>query len=155
MTRFRRSALIAGVAALAFNSACYAYQPVTGLPLAEAQRVRLRLTPEGTTELARYLGPRVEAADGVLTRLRPDGELAVSVETVQLIDGSSQPWSGEGVVIFPATYVRSIERSELSRSRTTIGALALAGGLLAIAVIALKTTGSQSAGDAGGGSPPP
>lgn len=155
MIRIRRCALVAGCAALTFNSACYAYQPVTGIPLAEAQRVRLHLTTEGTTELARYLGPRVETADGVLTRIRPGGELGVAVETVQLTDGASQPWTGEGVVIFPAQYIRSIERSELSRSRTTIGALALAGGLLAIAVIALKTTGSQSAGDAGGASPPP
>lgn len=155
MNTIRRCALVAGSAALAFNSACYAYQPVTGVPLAEAQRVRLHLTIEGTTELARYLGPRVETADGVLTRIRPDGELGVAVETVQLTDGSSQPWSGEGVVIFPAPYIRRVERSELNRARTTIGALALAGGLLAIAAIALKTTGSQSAGDAGGGSPPP
>ena len=155
MIRIRRCALVAGFAALTFNSACYAYQPVTGIPLAEAQRVRLHLTTEGTAELARYLGPRVETADGVLTRIQPDGGLGVSVETVQLTDGSSQPWTGEGVVIFPAPYIRRVERSELNRSRTIIGALALAGGLLAIASIALKTTGSQSGGDAGGGSPPP
>ncbi|CAN5870581.1 hypothetical protein BH11GEM1_BH11GEM1_25900 [soil metagenome] len=155
MNRIRRCALVAGAAALALNSACYAYQPVTGMPLAETQRVRLHLTTEGTAELARYLGPRVETADGILTRIRPDGELGVSVETVQLTDGSSQPWTGEGVVIFPASFIRRIERSELNRARTTIGALALAGGLFAIAAIALKTTGSQAGGDAGGGSPPP
>ena len=114
--------------------------------------IRLALT---NNERAQKAPLRVETADGTLTRIRPDGELGVAVETVQLTDGSSQPWTGEGVVIFPAPYIRRIERSELSRSRTTIGALALAGGLFAIAAIALKTTGSQSAGDAGGGSPPP
>ena len=155
MNRFRRCALTIGSVALALNSACYAYQPVTGIPLAESQRVRLHLTTEGTAELARFLGPRVEAASGTLTRIQPSGELGVAVEMVQLSDGSPQPWTGEGVVNFPAAYVRSVERSELSRSRTTIGALALAGGLFAIAAIALKTTGSQAAGDAGGGSPPP
>ena len=146
---------MAGCAAVAVNTGCYAYQPVTGIPLAESQRVRLHLTTEGTAELARFLGPRVEAASGTLTRIQPTGELGVAVEMVQLSDGSPQPWTGEGVVNFPAAYVRSVERSELSRSRTTIGALALAGGLFAIAAIALKTTGSQAAGDAGGGSPPP
>lgn len=155
MIRIRRCALVTGLAALTFNSACYAYQPVTGLPLAEAQRVRLHLTTEGTTELARYLGPRVATVDGMLTRVLPDGGLGVSVETVQLTDGSPQPWTGEGVVIFPAPYIRRVERSELDRSRTIIGAIALAGGLLVIASIALKTTGSQGGGDAGGGSPPP
>lgn len=155
MNTIRRCALVAGSAALALNSACYAYKPVTGLPLAESQRVRLHLTTEGTIELARYLGPRVETVDGLLTRLRQDGELGVSVEAVQLTDGSMQPWTGEGVVLFPATYIRRVERSELDRARSTIGALALAGGLLAIAAIALKTTGSPSGGDAGGGSPTP
>lgn len=155
MNRIRRCALVVGCAALALNSACYAYQPVTGIPLAESQRVRLHLTSEGTAEMARFLGPRVEAATGMLTRIQPGGELGVAVETVQFSDGGPQPWTGEGVVTFPAAYVRSVERSELSRSRTTIGALALAGGLFAIAAIALKTTGSQGGGDAGGGTPPP
>ena len=155
MNRLRRCALGVGSVALALNSACYAYQPVTGIPLAESQRVRLRLTNGGTAELARYLGPRVESASGILTRIQPGGELGVAVETVQLSDGTPQPWTGEGVVNFPAAYVRGVERSELSRSRTTIGALALAGGLLLIVAIALKTAPCQCFVYAGGGSPPP
>ena len=75
MNRFRRCALTIGSVAFALNSACYAYQPVTGIPLAESQRVRLHLTTEGTAELARLLGPRVEAASGTLTRIQPSGEL--------------------------------------------------------------------------------
>ena len=151
----RRVALLTGAAALALNGACYAYQPVTGVPLAETQRVRLHLTAEGTAELARYLGPRVENVDGTLASVRPDGALNVAVESVQLTDGVRQPWSGEGVVIFPGQYVVRVERSELSRTRTTIGAIALAAGLFAIAAIALKNSGSQAGPDAGGGSPPP
>ena len=155
MSTSRRVALLTGAVALALNSACYAYQPVTGLPLGEAQRVRLHLTDDGTTELARYLGPRVASADGRLASVRPDGALIVAVESVQLTDGVRQLWSGEGLVSFPALYVNRVERSELSRARTTLGAIALAGGLFLIAAIALKVTGSQGGPDAGGGSPPP
>ena len=155
MSICRRTTLLTGAVALAFNSACYAYQPVTGVPLAETQRVRLHLTAEGTSELARFLGPRVQNADGMLTSIRPDGALTMSVESVQLTDGARQPWSGEGLVSFPASYVVRVERSELSAVRTILGSLALAGGLVAIAAIALKTAGSQSGTDAGGGSPPP
>ena len=154
-TAGRRIALFTGAAAMALNSACYAYQPVTGLPLADEQRVRLHLTPEGTTELARYLGPRVEVADGTLATLGPDGALSVSVQSVTLTDGVQQAWSGEGIVAFSARYVSRVERSELSPARTTLGALALAGGLFAIASLALKTAGSQGGGVAPGGSPQP
>ena len=65
----RRIALVAGAAALALNSACYAYLPVAGKDRpAAAQTIRVRLTPEGTTELARYLGPRAVEGEGTFSR---------------------------------------------------------------------------------------
>ena len=155
MSTARRIALLTGAAALAINTACYAYQPVSGMPLAESQRVRVHLTADGTSELARLLGPRVQNADGVLASVLPDGALNIAVEAVQLTDGVRQPWSGEGLVSFPSQYVSRVERSELNRTQTTLGAIALAAGLIGIAALALKTAGSQSGKDAGGGSPPP
>ena len=154
MTRVNRVALVTGAAALAFNSACYAYLPVTGQPLGETQHVRVNLTDEGTTELARYLGPRVQNVDGTVAAVRPDGSLSVAVATVQLVDGVRHSWSGEGVVAFPKQYVSSVERCELSKSRTIVGSLALAGGLLMIAVAALRSSGSDG-GTGPGGTPQP
>lgn len=149
----RQLTVLIGGAALAINSACYAYQPVTGVALGESQRVRIHLTSDGTTELARYLGPRVTSVDGRLASAQPDGALTVAVESVQLTDGVRQAWSGEGVVAFPSQYVTRIERSELSKARTTVGAIALVVGLFAIAALALKVRGSQGGPDAGGGTP--
>lgn len=153
MNRSRRVALLTGAVGMALNTACYAYQPVTGVPPGTGQRVRVHLTTDGTTELARYLGPRVTSVDGRLASAQSDGALNVAVESVQLTDGVRQAWSGEGVVAFPSQYVTRIERSELSKARTTVGAIALVVGLFAIAALALKVTGSQGGPDAGGGSP--
>ena len=152
MTRVNRVALVTGAAALAFNSACYAYLPVSGMPLGEAQKVRVHLTGEGTTELARFLGPRVQNVDGTVAAVRQDGSLNVAVATVQLTDGVRQSWSGEGIVAFPTQYVSSVERSELNKTRTIVGSLALAVGLLGIAIAALKSSGSQG-GPGPGGTP--
>ena len=149
----RRAGLLTGAAALGLNLACYAYKPVVGVPLAESQEVRVHLTSEGTTELARYLGPRVSVAAGTLANLRPDGALGVAVRSVELGDGVRQHWSGEGIVTFPQQLVSRVERRELSKSRTAFGAVALAVGLFAIAAIALKATGSQGGGEAPGGTP--
>ena len=153
MNMGRRVVLLTGAVGMALNMACYAYQPVTGVPPGKDQRVRVHLTTDGTTELARYLGPRVTSVDGRLASVQPDGALTVAVESVQLTDGVRQAWSGEGVVAFPSQYVTRIERSELSRARTTVGAIALVVGLFAIAALALKVRGSQGGPDAGGGTP--
>ena len=153
MNMGRRVVLLTGAVGMALNMACYAYQPVTGVPPGTDQRVRVHLTTDGTTELARYLGPRVTSVDGRLASVQPDGALTVAVESVQLTDGVRQAWSGEGVVAFPSQYVTRIERSELSRARTTVGAIALVVGLFAIAALALKVRGSQGGPDAGGGTP--
>jgi hypothetical protein len=153
--RGRRLAVASCAAAMLANSACYAYVPV-GAPLApEGQQVRLRLTPEGTTELARYLGPRIEGVEGTLAGVAPDGAMAVVVESVATAGGAAQPWTGEGAVIFPAAYVSGVQRSTLDRTRTTLGAVVLVGGLIAIANLALHSARSQPGPGTGAGGPPP
>ena len=155
ITRTRRLAMTLGGVALALNTACYAYQPAVRPLVAGAQKVRLHLTPEGTTELARYLGPRVAAADGSLASVAPDGAIALTVEWVQTVDGNRQPWTGEGIVTFPAAYVSGVEESVLSRRQSTLAAIVLTAGVIAIAVAALRSTGAKGASDSGTGSPPP
>jgi hypothetical protein len=141
--------------ALAHTTACYAYRPVSGpLPPAQ-QQVRLRLTTEGTLELARYLGPRVEAVEGSLASARTDTSLTVAVEWVQTVDGVHQPWTGEGNVVFPMSYLSRVELSTLDRSRTSVAALALTAGLIALAATALRSTRSQGGTGPSPGGPPP
>ena len=154
-TRTRRLAMTLGGVALALNTACYAYQPAVRPLVAGPQKVRLHLTPEGTTELARYLGPRVAVADGSVASVAPDGAMALTVEWVQTVDGVRQPWTGEGIVTFPAAYVSGVEESVLSRRQTTLAAIVLTAGVIGIAVAALRSTAAKGVTDGGIGSPPP
>src|SRR5688572_14050572 len=83
---------------------CYSYLPINVAPKV-GERVRIALTPQGSVELARYLGPRVTMAEGALNSIASDGAYVVSVDWVQTADGVRQPWSGEGSVSVPLQYV--------------------------------------------------
>lgn len=144
-----------GAAALALNSACYAYQPAAQPFATTNPGVRLQLTAEGTTELARYLGPRVAAVEGTLSSTNPDGAMVVGVERVQTEDGVKQPWSGEGLVTFPALYVKSVHERVLNRRQTTLASVALVAALIAIAAAALGVGGAGGGPDIGTPPPPP
>lgn len=134
--------------------ACYNYRPVTG-PLAPAgQRLRVSLSPAGTTELAKDLGPRVEMVEGTLVSVQPDGTMSIAVEWVQTPGGVRQPWMGQGGVAIPATYVQSVQQHTLNKPASVLAAAGITGGLIALAVVALKAGGSQGGGD-GPISPPP
>ena len=152
MQRFRRPALILGLFALLSNTACYAYQPAAGTPH-PGNGVRLQLTAAGTTELATYLGPNVQEITGQLNDVLPSGVLVVAPEWVKTSNGISQPWSGEGSVNVPRDYVRALDERTFSRRKTTLASVALVGGLIAIAVIALKAGGSHGSTGPDGGTP--
>jgi hypothetical protein len=139
-------------AALVFilASGCYTYRPVTTPRVSE--RVRLTLTGQGTEELARFLGPRVVVAEGDLAAMRNDS-MVVAVDFVQMTDGVRQPWSGEGVVTFPAAYVREVRERTFLRRQSYVAGTALTGGLIAAAIFALRGGGAEGGG--GGGPPPP
>ena len=147
--------MILGGASLALNMACYAYQPAARPLMPLNQRLRVHLTPEGITELARFLGPRVAVAEGVLASMAPDGAISLTVEWVQTADGVRQPWTGEGIVTFPVAYQRGVEESVLNRRQTTLAAILLAAGLVAIAVSALRVAGALGVSDNTTPSPPP
>ncbi len=154
LLRARRTAAIASTVALSLQMACYTYRPVTQ-PLATAgQRLRVNLSSEGTTELAKYLGPRVEQVEGTLVSVQPDGTMSVAVEWVQTPGGVRQPWMGEGGVAIPAAYIQSVQQHTLNRTGSVLAALGITGGLVALAVVALNSAGSQGGGD-GPGTPPP
>lgn len=155
LRRRRRIAVAACATALSLQTACYGYQPVTH-PLAPAsQRLRVLLTPDGTVELARYLGPRIALVEGVLASVEPDGTMSVAVEWVQSVDGSRQAWMGEGRVALPAAYIGSVQQRTLSPGRSVIAAVSVTAAVIAIAVIALRAGGSQGVGGDGSGGPPP
>lgn len=132
------------------GASCYTYRPPATTPKA-SERLRLTLTSEGTVELARFLGPRVVVAEGALSSIRPDGAMVVAVDFVQTADGIRQPWSGEGLVTFPAAHIADVKQRMFLRRQSYLGGAAIAAGLIAVAIIALKNSGAQG----GGGGPPP
>lgn len=145
---------MSGAVGLALDTACYSYLSVPTGALPPSAEVRVLLNSTGTTELARYLGPRVSAVDGTLATVGGDGAMGVAPSWVQIADGARQPWSGEGLVTIPRAYVNDVQRRTLNRRQTTISAIALAVTLVVTAVIALRAGGAKGAPDASGGGPP-
>jgi len=155
LSRFRRTGAIVAIVALAMSEACYAYKPVVvTLPPKNGERVRVVLTPEGTTELARYLGPNVAIAEGDLTSIADDGAWVVAVDFVQQMNGVRQPWSGEGVVAFPQAYRGEVLQRTYMRNQSIVAGIVITTLVVAVAIIALNAAGALG-GDGGGGTQPP
>ena len=142
------------IASFLCASGCYHYLPVEP-PAAPTvgQRVRLALTPEGTSELARFLGPRVTEAEGALVSMGVDRSLVVAVDFVA-VAGIRQAWSGEGSVTFPPSYIAGTRERRFERRRSIVASAAGVGGLILIAVMAFQIAGGGG-GPGDGGTPPP
>ncbi|MBI1809150.1 MAG: hypothetical protein HYR75_04570 [Gemmatimonadetes bacterium] len=154
MPHARRLTLALGAMALLLNIGCYSFQrPATGAVPA-GTIVRMKLTPEGTTALARYLGPRVGGVEGTIDSVRADGALVVAVETVEIVGGQWQPWTGEGEVTFPRDMVAGLEQRVLDRQRSWITAIIISAAAVAIASLAMHGAGAHTTGDASTGTPP-
>lgn len=114
-------------------------------------RVVLNLT--GTTELARYLGPRVEVAEGQLVRANADS-LVIAVRYVKFLDGARDGWSGEGSVTFPRPFIEQLEVRTFRKRQTVLATTAATAGMVGLAVAAIRAGGARG-GPGGGGEPPP
>ena len=150
-TTLRKVLAVSGAAGLALHSGCYAYVPAaTGAPPAAGAEIRVQLNADGTTELARYLGPRVSSVDGKLSSVSSDGAMVIAPASVQIADGARQQWTGEGLVTLPSAYVATVRLRTLDRPRSTVAAAAIGGSIVAIAAILLRGIGSGGASGAGG-----
>ena len=142
--------------AMVVNAACYSFVPApAGVAPKPGEQVKLRLNAGGTTNLAQFLGPRVEYAEGTLSDVRSDGSIVVGVNSVRLLDGIDQFWSGQSMVTFPPGDVAEVQLRTLDRKKTRIASIAAIVGVIAVFAIALGTGGSHGAPDAGGAPPPP
>ena len=142
----------------AFNTACYSFVPLQGgaSPKVGGQ-VRVRLSPEGTSELSGSLGPAVAYADGVLAEVRSDGTIVVGVDAIQLTTGADQFWSGRNTVVFAPRQVAAVEVRQLNRDKTRVAVIGTAVAVLAIFAIAIGSAGTKGQPDASGAgtTPPP
>jgi len=147
---------VLAIVAMTASQACYVYKPITANATPKiGQRARVVLTRDGTAELARYLGPNVASAEGVVSAVGGDGTLVIGVTFVQMLGGARQPWTGEGVVSIPVEYRSEVQERIFLRNQSIVAGVALIGGLVAIAVVAIRAGGAKGGTDAGGTSPPP
>jgi hypothetical protein len=153
--RFVRTSIVGLALCLTASQACYTYRQVPSANARLAERVRIVLTPEGTTELARFLGPNVAIAEGQLSSVNADGTMVVAVDYVQQTNGLKQPWSGEGVVSFPATYRSEVHERTFLKKQTIVAAAGLTVFVVTTAIVALRAAGALGDGTGGGTPPPP
>ena len=143
-------------AIMAVNTACYGYvPPATGVAPKVGEQVRVRMNADGTNNLAQYLGPRVEYAEGILSEVRADASVVVGVNSIRLLDGIDQFWSGQSVVTFPPQYVVEVQVRTIDKHRTRIATIATIVAVLGIFALALAVGGTHGGPDAGSGQPPP
>ncbi len=147
LATFRRPTLrgLFGLLTLpALAAACHSYTPITGAAPVGA-RVAARLTDQGTSEMARFVGPGAEMIEGQLLAAA-DSALTVSVATVRQRNGIESYWTGEHVTI-ARSYIATLEERQVSRPRTTVAA---AGFTLLVSAIAAAFVIGNSNGSSGG-----
>jgi hypothetical protein len=134
------------------NAACYSYVPLAAPAARDGDVLRVRLTPSGTVDLARYIGPRVVALDGQLLRASADSGLTIAVTELRASDGTRTLWAGDAPLLISPLAVAGLERRELSRRRTILTSAVAATGVVTLGVVAVRRGGKESPG---GGPPPP
>lgn len=146
---------LSGAVGLAANSGCYAYVPVSPreAPVSAGAAVRVTLTTGGTEDLARFLGPRVYAVDGSIASINPEGDPVIGVTWVQLVDGTRQPWMGEGVVTVPPADIADVAVHTLDRRKSYVAAAIVGIALATIAYSALQGGGGNIRDNPGDGTP--
>ncbi len=137
-TRLRRLLAVTGSLGLAHAAACYEYVPATVATPAAGSEVRLQLTPEGTTDLAQYFGPRVVAVDGKLSSVAADGAMLIAASSVQIVDGARQRWTGAGAVAVPTKYVTGVQLRTVDRRKSTIAGVVIVGCLAAAGTLFMR-----------------
>jgi hypothetical protein len=137
-----------GLGLAAMLTACYTYRPSDGPVPAVGARVSLELTAEGTSALARELGPSPARVDGVLLGVDSIGP-SLAVHDVENSRGEQARWNGEKVRV-PRQLIAAVEERRLSMTQTGMIAGLAVGGLYAASRL---LGGSGTLGGAAGGAP--
>lgn len=113
-----------------FVAGCYTYTPIATLEPAAGTNVSLVLSDEGRMQSMRQVGPYAMRIEGELLSTTAD-DLTLAVSDVVDIRGTHSKWSGESVSL-PRSYVMMTYQKQFSRSKTTLFAAAVAGGIVAL-----------------------
>jgi hypothetical protein len=139
---------ILGLGLAAMLTACYTYRPSDGPVPAVGSHVSLELSAEGTSALARELGPNPARVDGVLLGVDSIGP-RLAVHAVENGRGEQARWNGEQVRV-PRQLIAVVEERRLSMPQTGVLAGLAVGGLYAASRL---RGGSGTLGGGAGGRP--
>ncbi len=107
---------------------CYWYVPVPS-PVPVGTRVAVDLNDQGRAELRGMIGAEIARVEGPLVH-NSDTAYVLNVLETRGTAGQQTRWNGETVSL-RREYVRQITERRFSRSRTAVGVLAGAAGVLA------------------------
>lgn len=107
---------------------CYSYLPVP-TPVPVGTRVAVDLNDQGRADLRGMIGAEIARVEGALVH-NSDTAFVVNVLETRGMRGQQTRWAGETVSL-RREYVRQITERRFSRSRTTVGVLGGAAGVLA------------------------
>lgn len=133
-------------------SACYQTIPLATNPPPVGTRVAARLTPQGSAEMAPWIGAGAAGVEGVVISTGP-ARWELSMLRVDQVAGTDVLWNRE-VVAFPASSFGTVTERRLNQQRSF-----LAAGVIGLGAILLgrvfATTVFDGGGGGGGGTDPP
>lgn len=150
----RRAVSVLAAGSLGLQTACFSYRPAGFTTIAPGRDVHIMLTPDGATELAPLLGPRVRQVSGQIQEVLGDTASVVLLDEVTTADGDALPWR-RGRVTVPSRAVASAEQRTLDRRKTRMFVGVVAVTFTAVIVAALKKAGYSGSSRSGPGGGPP
>ena len=151
-SRIRIGRALVAAFLLGAHTGCYAYAPIAAAP-ALGTTVSFQITDAGRVSLGSALGSGAEQIEGVIDE-RNDSAYVLRMRSVTYINGQSNQWSNERIVV-GKQYVTNAKERRFSKGRTALVAAGAVAGVLAfIASRSLLGLGSdRERGPGGGGEP--
>jgi hypothetical protein len=144
----QRMVAVTALVAMSLLGACYSYRPVNTVSPTPGKRIALTLTPEGVRGFALELGPQATYVEGDL--LGADSTaVRLALRRVEDSRHTGTKWNGEEVT-FPREAIANVSERSLS-----IGATAIASGLVVGSVLGAYAAFGTSGGANGVAIPPP
>lgn len=141
------------VSFVAIVTGCYTYAPAAPTPSA-GTRLFLELSDRGRVGLGDSIGPAAATVEGTAIS-SSDSAYALRVSRVGYLNGQSNKWTGEPLVI-SKSFVSTAREQKFSRNRTFL----TAGSVTAVLAVFIATRrllgfGNSSDNGGGGGKPNP
>jgi|GEM_PF-1653738 len=144
--------LLLGAAALLL-AGCFSYVPYEHLTPRQGDHVTADLTPDGSQDLARLVGPRVGSLRGQVVNADTD-RMLLSVSSTTNFDDETTYWKGEEVPV-PMGGVDHLLAKKFSVGRTILVTAAFVTvGVLGAKILTSVDKGGNTQNGGGGGPSP-